>query len=515
MPEHSRTAKPAYPGSAGLPVLDVVGISKSWGATKALTRVDFSLAAGEILAVVGENGAGKSTLLGILSGVTQPDEGEIRRSGETVSFASPHAAQQCGIRTVFQELSLAKNLSVMENIFAGRLPSRFGFVDRAALRVGSSSLFASLGLAIDPSAIVGELPLSSQQIVEIAKAVSLEARVLLLDEPTSALNADEKAALFKLVRSLKAAGTAIIYISHHLEEVLDLADRILVLRDGNAVSLVERREVEVGDLVRAMTGRAIADADAARRPPEAEALLEVVSLDDGEFVRDISFSVRRGEIVALAGLMGSGRSALAEIVVGLRPRVQGRMKLGDTAIAPRSLPAAKRLGIGYIPPERKTQGLFLDMPVAANVSAATLWRSSRFGAHDGARADRVAKDYVSRLAIKAGGVDVHCRALSGGNQQKVLLAKWLEVGPSLLVVEEPTKGVDVGAKQDIHRELLALVASGAGILMVSSDLPEILSLAHRVIVMHRGRIVADLDCRETSEHEIVALASGLEASHAE
>lgn len=515
MPEHSLTPQSAYPESAGPPALDVVGISKSWGATKALTRVDFSLGAGEVLAVVGENGAGKSTLLGILSGVTQPDEGEIRRSGETVRFGSPHAAQQCGIRTVFQELSLAKNLSVMENIFAGRLPSRFGFVDRAALRVRSSSLFTSLGLAIDPSAIVGELPLSSQQIVEIAKAVSLETRVLLLDEPTSALNADEKAALFALVRSLKAAGTAIIYISHHLEEVMGLADRILVLRDGNAVCVVERPDVEVGDLVRAMTGRAIAGADAARKLPEAETLLEVASLDDGELVRDVSFSVRKGEILALAGLMGSGRSALAEIIVGLRPVARGRMTLGAVTIAPRSLSAAKRLGIGYIPPERKTQGLFLDMPVAANISAATLWRSSRFGVLDGAKAGSVAKDYISRLAIKAGGVDVHCRSLSGGNQQKVLLAKWLEVGPSLLVVEEPTKGVDVGAKQDIHRELLALAASGAGILMVSSDLPEILSLAHRVLVMHQGRIVADLDCCETSEHEIVALASGLETSNAE
>lgn len=514
MLEHSSMVELAIRDGASHLALEVAGISKSWGATKALSRVAFSLSAGEVLAVVGENGAGKSTLLSILSGVTTPDEGEIRLDGIAARLGSPHAARQSGIGTVFQELSLAKNLTVMENIFAGRLPSRFGFVDRATLRQRSNELFASLGLAIDPEAIVGELPLSSQQIVEIAKAISLDARVLLLDEPTSALNADEKAALFRVVRALKAAGTAIIYISHHLDEVLDLCDRILVLRDGHPVTLVDRDGVKVEDLVRAMTGRAIGAMDVSRRAPEKELVLEVRALDDGASVQDVSFSLRKREIVALAGLMGSGRSALAEMIAGLLPTRSGEIRFKGATIAPRGMAAAKRIGIGYIPPERKTQGLFLDMPLAANISAATLWRSSRLGLHDGAKLDGVAEGYVSRLSIKATGVDIHCRALSGGNQQKALLAKWLEVGPSLLVVEEPTKGVDVGAKQDIHRELLSLAASGAGILMVSSDLPEILSIAHRVLVMHQGRIVADLDCLETSEHEIVALASGLETSHA-
>jgi ABC-type sugar transport system ATPase subunit len=512
MPELFLTAQKTNTSRAE-PVLEVANLTKSWGATRALTRVGFGLSTGEVLAIVGENGAGKSTLLGILSGVTQPDEGEIRLYGKAARFASPHAARQSGIGTVFQELSLARNLNVMENIFAGRLPSRFGFIDRAALRRKTNALFASLGLAIDPDAIVGDLPVSSQQIVEIAKAVSLDARVLLLDEPTSALNADEKAALFRVVHALKASGTAIIYISHHLEEVLDLSDRILVLRDGSGVALVDRADVMVEDLVRAMTGRAIGAVDASRRAPEKDVLLETSALGNGTDVHDVSFALRRGEIVALAGLMGSGRSALAEMIAGLQPAISGEIRLKGTVVAPRGMTAAKRLGIGYIPPERKTQGLFLDMPVAANVSAATLWRSSRLGLHDGSRVAVVAEGYVTRLAIKSDGVDVHCRALSGGNQQKVLLAKWLEVGPSLLVVEEPTKGVDVGAKQDIHRELLALAASGTGILMVSSDLPEILSLAHRVLVMHQGRIVADLDCLEASEHEIVALASGLETPH--
>lgn len=514
MPEHSMTAENRAVAGAHGPALEIIDVSKSWGATKALTGVVFGLSAGEVLAVVGENGAGKSTLLGILSGVTQPDEGQIRLGERMMRFASPQAARQHGIGTVFQELSLAKNLSVMENIFAGRLPSRFGLVDRGEMRRRTDTLFQSLGLDIDPAAIVGDLPISSQQIVEIAKAVSLDARILLLDEPTSALNADEKAALFRVIQSLKRAGTAILYISHHLEEVLHLSDRILVLRDGVVVWVADRADVEVSDLVRAMTGRVIGAVDGTRRAPEKDVLLEVESLSDDGLFKSVSFSVRKGEIVALAGLTGSGRSALAETIVGLRRATSGEIRLCGKTVAPAGMAAAKRLGIGYIPPERKTQGLFLDLPVAANIAATTFSRSSRFGFHDQSAIDAVAERYVARLAIKASGVGVHCRALSGGNQQKVLLAKWLEAGPSLLVVEEPTKGVDVAAKQDIHRELLALAGSGAGILIVSSDLPEILSLAHRVLVMHQGRIVADRACIATTEHEIVALASGLETSHA-
>ncbi|CAN7572847.1 sugar ABC transporter ATP-binding protein [Rhizobium sp. LjRoot30] len=495
-------------------LLEISGLSKSWGATRAVDRASFALGAGEVLALVGENGAGKSTLMALLSGVAQPDEGEIRLSGKQVELSSPQMARANGIATVFQELSLAENLTVMENIYAGRLPSSFGFVDKRLLKRRASELFELLGLAIDPEATVGSLPVSSRQIVEIAKAVSLDARVLLLDEPTSALNADEKAALFSLVGRLKAKGTGIIYISHHLDEVLDLADRVVVLRDGQVVSTTDCAGTDANGLVRDMTGRTIDPSLIDRRAPFDEVLLDIEGLGDGRDVEDIWLSLRRGEIVALAGLMGSGRSALAEMIVGLRKPSVGSIRLSGQAVTLHGMKAAQYLGIGYIPPERKTQGLFLDMSIAANVAAATLRRSTRAGFVDEASMRRRAQDYVGRLSIKAGDVGVTCRALSGGNQQKVLFAKWLETEPALLVIEEPTKGVDIAAKLDIHAELVSLAAGGAGILMVSSDLPEILSIAHRVLVMHRGRIVGDLDCRQTTEHQIVALASGLaETSH--
>lgn len=492
-----------------LPLLAVKQLTKSWGPTRALSGVSFALRDGEILAIVGENGAGKSTLLNILSGVVKPDGGEIALEGSMASFPSPHEAQRNGIGTVFQELSLAKNLSVMENIFAGRLPSRLGLVDYRHLRDKTRALFASLGLAIDADAIVGELPVSSQQVVEIAKAVSLNARILLLDEPTSALNADEKKALFALVRSLKASGVGIIYISHHLDEVLDLSDRIVVLRDGMLVSVEDSRHCDARTLVQGMTGREIGDRLENRLPPRAERLLDIRQLSDGNAVHDLSFSIQQGEIVGLAGLMGSGRGTLAGMLAGEVPHASGTMELKGKRVTPRGMTDAKRLGIGYIPPERKTQGLFLDLSVAANIAAATLARKSRRGLADEAAITRSAASYVERLKIKAAGVSATCRSLSGGNQQKVLLAKWLELDPTLLIIEEPTKGVDIGAKEDIHKELIKLAAAGTGILLVSSDLPEILSLAHRTLVMHRGRIVADLDCRQTTEHEIVAHASGL------
>lgn len=496
-------------------LLEIVGLSKSWGSTQAASSVSFHLAAGEVLALVGENGAGKSTLLNMLSGVVAPDDGKIRMSGQVVALSSPHAAQALGIGTVFQELSLAHNLTVMENIFAGRLPSRFGLVDRKVLRQKTEALFSTLGIFIDPDATVNDLPVSSRQIVEIAKAVSLDAHVLLLDEPTSALNADEKAVLFRLVLSLKAKGVGIIYISHHLEEVIELADRIVVLRDGAVVSIVGRKEATARSLVRDMVGRLINEDATPRTPQTSEKLLEVNAVSRGSAVRDVSLNVRKGEIVALAGLMGSGRGELAEMIVGLTKPSTGSLSVSGRPVSARGLGAAKHLGIGYIPPERKTQGLFLDLSVAANIAAATLQKATRHGFMSQSLLTDLARRHIGRLSIKASRTDVRCRSLSGGNQQKVLLAKWLEMDPKLLVVEEPTKGVDIAAKLDIHRELRRLAASGTGILMVSSDLPEILSLAHRVLVMHHGRIVADLDCRKTTEHEIIAHASGLtENAHA-
>jgi len=495
-------------GADAIPSLELVTVSKSYGSTRASRAVSFEVFQGEVLALIGENGAGKSTLMNLISGVVAPDEGEVRISGKAVHLTSPQEAQSHGIATVFQELSLSTNLSVMENIFAGRAPRRMGFVDWTRMRAEAHALLTQLSLDIDPDMRVGALPMSSRQMVEIAKAISLGANVLLLDEPTSALNADEKQALFQVIETLKSAGTAIVYISHHLDEVIALADRIVVLRDGAVVAVTDTAQATPESLVRDMVGRDIEAAISAEAPGETQ-LLAVEGVSGGG-VSDASFSVCAGEIVSIAGLMGAGRSELAQMIVGLARPSAGRITVNGATVDGGGMGASRKKGIAYVPAERKSEGLFLDLSVAANIAVTTLPGSSRFGVVAEGKIRSLARRHVERLSIRLSSPQASVRSLSGGNQQKVLLAKWLEIAPKLLVVEEPTKGVDIGAKYDIHREIKALAASGTAVLIVSSDLPEILSLSHRIIVMHHGRLVADLDARHTTEQEIVAHASGLE-----
>jgi ribose transport system ATP-binding protein len=490
------------------PALEFKSVSKSYGSTKASRSVSFDVMAGEVVALVGKNGAGKSTLMNLLSGVIAPDEGEICLLGHPVHLNSPTVAQANGVATVFQELSLSPNLSVMENIFAGRAPRRFGFVDWRKMKAEAKALLDRFGLSIDPEIRIGDLPMSSRQMVEIAKAVSLGAQVLLLDEPTSALNADEKQALFSVIATLKQAGTAIVYISHHLDEVIALSDRIVVLRDGAVVSIVETEGMTAERLVRDMVGREIEEANDSH-PATDVAVLSVENVSRLT-VKDASLVVRAGEIVSIAGLMGAGRSELAHMIVGLARPHSGKVTVNGKPVDGAGMNVSVRQGIAYVPAERKTEGLFLDLPVASNIAVTTLSKNSRVGFMQEDRIRNLARRHVERLSIRLSSTQAPVRSLSGGNQQKVLLAKWLEIAPKLLVVEEPTKGVDIGAKYDIHREIKMLAANGAAVLVVSSDLPEILSLSHRVLVMHNGRLVADIDARHATEQEIVAHASGLE-----
>lgn len=490
------------------PLLALEGICKAYGSTQAARDVSFALYAGEVLALVGENGAGKSTIMGVLSGAIVPDAGLILIAGEARRLSSPYAAQSAGIGTVFQELSLVGNLTVKENLFAGRAPTRFGLVDRHRMRVEAQALMDRMGVTIDPDARVADLPMSSRQIVEIAKALSLDARILLLDEPSSALNAGEKELLFNLVAKLKAAGVGIIYISHHLNEVMALADSIIVMRSGSVVARLPQAEARLDDIVRHMVGHPVGAAEPLPATDSASPLLVVDELSGRDQVETISFTLAAGEILAVAGLVGSGRDELARLILGLERRRAGRMSLGGRPLALKGIAQAKRRGIGYVPPERKSEGLFLDLSVAANIAAASLEKTTVCGLLSDRRMTRLAAALVTRLRIK-GAPGTSCRALSGGNQQKVLLAKWLARAPRLLVVEEPTKGVDVAAKEDIHRALRELAAKGTALLMISSDLPEILQNAHRVLVMRRGRVVADLACATTSEREIIAHAAGV------
>ena len=437
------------PRNGSEPILELHSVSKSYGSTTAARDVSFALFAGEVHALVGENGAGKSTLLNILSGVIRPDRGDIFIDGQKRHLASPHDAQRFGIGTVFQELSLSRELSVEENIFAGRLPSRFGLVAARELTRRTSALFAALGVAIDPRALVGDLPVSSRQIVEIAKAVSLDARVLLLDEPTSALNADEKEVLFQLVASLKSSGVGIVFISHHLNEVLALADRVTVLRDGAVVSTRPRAQASLDGLVRDMVGRTFEVNQDVTSHVIGEAILNVDSVSLGDRVSGVSMTVGAGEIVAIAGLLGSGGGLLASMIAGLRAPSAGSISIGGRRLHARSIKSAATLGVAYVPPERKSDGLFLDLSVSDNIGVTTLQGRSRFGLVDETSLARTVAKWTAQLSIRVSDARLPCRSLSGGNQQKVLLAKWLKTAPRLFVVEEPTKGVDVAAKRDI------------------------------------------------------------------
>jgi ABC-type sugar transport system ATPase subunit len=491
------------------PLLKIQNLSKAYGATRALADVALSVDAGEIHALVGENGAGKSTLINVLSGVVRPDSGDIYFAGAPARMDSPEAAQRLGISTVHQELSLSELLSVSENMFAARIPSRFGFVDSRELRRRAQVIFETLGLSLDPDRQVGSLPVSSRQLVEIAKALSLDARLLLLDEPTSALNTNEKEALIRLIRRLRARGIGIIYISHHLHEVTALADRITVLRDGRVVATHSASSVSPEVLVRQMVGRQIERGDDRGGFSMGGAFMEVRSLSAAGAFRDVSFTLHAGEIIGVAGLLGSGRGVLAECLAGIAPPNQGEILIKGRKLSLASLREAMAKGIGYIPAERKTEGLFLELTVADNIVAACLDRFSRFGIVDRRRQIESAETHIKALNIRAEGPQARCGSLSGGNQQKLLLAKWLERRPQLLILQEPTKGVDIAAKSEIHQKLRKMAAEGAAIFFVSSDLPEILSLSHRILVMHGGRITACLEPKQTSEEEIMGYASGL------
>jgi rhamnose transport system ATP-binding protein len=482
--------------------------TKSFGAIRALDDVSIDLHAGEVHALVGENGAGKSTLVKILAGVHPPDEGTLVVDGREVVLSGPADARDAGIAIIYQEPILFPDLTVEENIFVGRQPLGPGHrIDRRAMRQHVLEVFRRLGVGLDPGRIARGLSIAEQQIVEIGKALSLEARVIVMDEPTAALSAVEVARLFGVVESLRADGAAVLFISHRLEEVFELCQRVTVLRDGRWVLSRELAGLTSDDLVRAMVGRELVE-----RTAEEQAVggtvLEVERLTREGFFTDVSFEVKSGEIVALAGLVGSGRTEVACSIFGVDRYDAGAVAINGRRLRKASPTAAMAAGLGLVPEDRRQQGLVMDMSIARNIALASLKNLQRFGFISASAERGFAADWAQRLQLKYGRLSNPATSLSGGNQQKVVLAKWLARRPKLLIVDEPTRGIDIGTKAEVHRLLDELADQGVAILMVSSELPEVLRVADRILVMREGRLVSELSHAEATEEKIVAAATG-------
>ena len=489
-------------------VLNVDRVSKRFGRHQVLDEVSIAVRAGSIHALVGENGAGKSTLINVIGGVVRPDSGAVTLDGRPAAFADPSEAIRAGISTVHQEFSLFPNRTVAQNIFGHHEPTgRLGFIRWRALRRQAQEILSEIGVALDPSTPAGALSVGTQQLVEIAKALSLRARVLILDEPTSALSEHEAQRLFRLLGGLKARGVGIIYISHRLSEVLQIADEISVLRDGRIAGRATR-EASPDDLVRMMVGRHLDGVGPSRQSSPGKEIFAVEGLTRHGAFADVGFAVREGEILGFAGLVGSGRTEVARAIFGADRLDSGRMSLDGRALTIRSPRQAIAAGIGYLTEDRKALGLFLPMTVRDNIVAASMPKLVSRAGLLRPRAIRAEADrYVRQLDIRPADGQVEALTLSGGNQQKTLLAKWLSVAPRVLIVDEPTRGVDVGAKAGIHRHLCELADAGVAIVLISSDLPEVLGLSDRVAVFRQGRLVTILDAAAATQETVMRHAS--------
>jgi rhamnose transport system ATP-binding protein len=498
------------------PLLELSHAAKSFGAVRALTDGSVTLRGGEVHALLGENGAGKSTLVKILAGVHQPDAGTLTVNGREVTLHGPATAKAAGIAVIYQEPTLFPDLTVAENMFVGRQPLRSAHwmkggrrIDRRAMQDEAAAVFKRLGVPLDPARIARGLSIADQQVVEIGKALSLNATVIVMDEPTAALSAAEVDRLFEVIRTLKDQNAAVLFISHRLEEVFAICQTVTVMRDGRHVLTSELAGLTANDLVRAMVGRELAE-----RPPEAagvkpgEPVLTVERLTREGVFTDISLTVRSGEVVALAGLVGSGRSEVARAIFGIDRYDAGAVTVNGQPLKKASPTTAMAAGIGFVPEDRRQQGLVMDMSVQQNVALASLGNLRKGGLIRAGAERAMATDWAARLKIKYGRLTDPVGTLSGGNQQKVVLAKWLGRKPALLIVDEPTRGIDVGTKAEVHQILTGLARSGVAVLMISSELPEVLAVADRVLVMREGRLAAEFSHTDASEEAIMAAAMG-------
>lgn len=494
------------------PFIVMRGITKRYPGVVALKDLDFEARQGEVMALVGENGAGKSTLLKVLAGAVHADEGTIEVNGEPVVMASPREAQQLGITVIYQELNLAEDLSIRENIFVGREPrTRLGTVDFKEMERRTLDLLVDLKIPAKPTTIVRKLNVALRQMVEIAKALSMDAKAIVMDEPTSSLTEQEVVTLMNVVRDLRARGVCVIYVSHRMAEIFEISDRITVMRDGQLVGVRNTADVTPEQVVTMMVGRELTDLYGTdeRRPDAGHPVLEVSGLSVGDRVKDVSFAVRSGEIVALAGLVGAGRSETAHAIFGSLPRTAGQVRINGDLIAPKHPADAIRHGLALVPEDRKKEGLFLGLPVRVNMSAPSLAGLRRGPLVDRAAETTLAREQSLRLNLRANAIEVPVETLSGGNQQKVVLGRWLARDPKVLMLDEPTRGVDVGAKAEIYRIIRSVAAQGVAVLVISSDLPEVLGIADRIVVMHEGRIAGEIDAATATEESVMHLATGV------
>jgi rhamnose transport system ATP-binding protein len=496
------------PSTATLQLHDV---SKSFGPVVALRSGSIEVQAGSIHALVGENGAGKSTLVKIVSGVYRRDSGSLLLDGQPVDFGSTAESKAAGVAVIYQEPTLFPDLSVTENIFMGRQILGSGIrgrrIDRAAMYAEAERLFAGLGVHIDPRRPALGLSIADQQIIEIAKAISLDAKLLIMDEPTAALSGVEVERLFAVARQLRAEGRALVFISHRFDEVFALCDTVTVMRDGSYVATRPIAETTVGEMVNLMVGREVAELFPKQEAEIGDAVLQVEGLNSAGVFHDVSFTVRRGEIVGLAGLVGAGRSEIARAVFGVDGYDRGTVRMNGVQVPARNPRAAIKMGMAFVPEDRRKQGLVTEASVAGNIAGVIRRTLTTGGLLTRAAENKAVAGWAARLEVKTSSLDMSAKTMSGGNQQKVVIAKWLASNPDLLIIDEPTRGIDVGTKAEVHRLISELAGQGMAILMISSELPEVLGMADRVLVVCEGRLTADLSRSEASPERVMHAAT--------
>lgn len=491
------------------PIVELSGIAKGFGSIQALQGVTLAFYPGEVHALVGENGAGKSTLVKILAGIYRPDAGVLKVSGEVVDLHSPIQAHALGIAVVHQEPMLFPDLDVAENVFMGRHPrDRFGRVDWKRMYREVDQLLASLDVSLSSHAPVQGLSVAEQQLVEIAKALSLETRILVLDEPTAALSPHEVDELFTIIRQLRDRGVAVLFVSHRLEEIFEIGERLTIFRDGTRVLTTLVNEMTTEEIIRHMVGRELSQLFPKGEVELGEVVLDVRQLTRTGVFDGVSFQLRRGEILGFAGLVGAGRTEVARALFGIDRATGGEIWLKGKQVRIRSPRAAMEHGIAYVPEDRHQHGLVMDFSIATNVTLPILQKVSRLGLVDPRAEKRIAGDYSNQLHVRSAGLNQLVNALSGGNQQKVVLSKWLATSPSVLILDEPTRGIDVGAKAEVHRIISDLATRGLAIILISSELPEVLAMADRTIVFHEGRVTGTFTRPEATQERVMFAATG-------